>query len=283
MKTYVILFIFLQGLFQTLCSASDSLPRGVHIAFAGPSSIAISFYTRSDAPSALPWVLIAGQNYTGTTTKSVSRYHHDVIVSDLKAGESYEYEVGVGGSSVNGFSYSPIDISSSNFKVAFVGDMGVNNSAATISALTKKHSDYSWIHHVGDVSYADDTSVKIEPSSGSGYDEVYDLFQDSLQDITSSTPYMVSPGNHDVTCRVTSDLGCPKQQRNFSAFRQRWRMPSIESGASTVEHHNVWYSYRVGNVHFVSIDTESDFPNAPTKPTTKIGGGAGGGERVRAY
>ncbi|GMH96451.1 hypothetical protein TrST_g14207 [Triparma strigata] len=268
----------LLGIFTAHQVFGAGSPKGVHIAFAGVNSITISFYTTLDTgEDNLPWASIADKNFTGSTTKSKSRYHHDVIVSDLEPGEVYEYITGVGSASSEPFTFHMIDNKSTKFKTAFVGDMGVNNSQATIDLLTKNRDQYAWVHHVGDVSYADDFDVKIEPSSGDGYDDVYDLFQDELEKLAASTPYMVSPENHDVTCRVTSDLGCPEQQRNFSAFRERWRMPSIESGSSTVEHHNVWYSYRIGNAHFVSIDTESDFPNAPTKPSTKIGGGAGGG------
>jgi len=39
----------------------------------------------------------------------------------------------------------------------------------------------------------------------------------------------------------------------------------------------MWHSFDLGPVHFVMIDTESDFPSSPTKPHTFIGGGAGGG------
>ena len=154
--------------------------------------------------------------------------------------------------------------------------MGVNNTAATISSLATRAATYTAVLHVGDVSYADDTDVKIEASSGREYEAVYDLFQQTIEPITSTVPYMVTPGNHDITCRVTSDFHCPELQRNYTAFRHRWRMPSIESLSAATEHHNVYYSFDVGPVHFVSINTESDFPGAPTTPHTKIGGGAGG-------
>ncbi len=54
-------------------------------------------------------------------------------------------------------------------------------------------------------------------------------------------------------------------------------MPSLESNASSSPHHNMWYSFSVGAVHFAVVSTETDFPNAPTSPRTWVGGGAGGG------
>ena len=37
------------------------------------------------------------------------------------------------------------------------------------------------------------------------------------------------------------------------------RVPAPESGSNT----NMWYSFDYANVHFVSIDTETDYPKAP--------------------
>jgi len=54
-------------------------------------------------------------------------------------------------------------------------------------------------------------------------------------------------------------------------------MPCEESGVQAAEHHNMWYSFRVGSVHFVSLSSETDFPGAPVTPHTVLGGGAGGG------
>ena len=43
---------------------------------------------------------------------------------------------------------------------------------------------------------------------------------------------------------------------NFTAFDHRFNMPS--NGAA-----NMWYSFDYGGVHYVAINTETDFPNAP--------------------
>lgn len=107
------------------------------------------------------------------------------------------------------------------------------------------------------------------------------MFQEWTESIAATKPYQVCPGNHDVTCNILSDLPCDKGQRNFSAFRHRFRMPSQESGASNTSHFNMWYSFDFGSVHFVSISTESDFEGAPTTPSSIIGGKGGGfGDQV---
>lgn len=47
---------------------------------------------------------------------------------------------------------------------------------------------------------------------------------------------------------------------HFNAYNARFRMPSLESGAD----HGaaMWYSFNMGPVHFVVVDTETDFPGA---------------------
>jgi hypothetical protein len=275
-------------------AASSSEPQGVHLAISGgdaSTSVAVSFFScscdGSQGESSVEVTRVSDGSksgvFFGSVVKTESRCHHDVLVTGLEPATDYQYTVSVDDSSPPSaaFTFSTMASSSSSssfpFTAVVVGDMGINNTQQTVPTLLRNLGAYDLALHVGDVSYADDALVKIEPSSGLTYEGVYDEFQRLVEPIAAAVPYMVSPGNHDVSCRVTTDLGCPQHQKNFTAFRNRWRMPSVESGASEGEHHNVWYSFTVSNVHFVSISTESDFPHAPTTPNTKIGGGAGGG------
>lgn len=260
-------------------------PQGVHLAYAGSAghSISISFFTCGTGGT--PYVQLLdepsrpSQTFNGTTSRYYMRQHHDIVASGLEPGLRYRYIVGlVGGSKRGPFTFHTASVDET-FTAVVIGDMGVNNSEATISRLTERASSYNVTIHLGDVGYADDYAVPlhIEKSSGRSYEAVYDLFQRSVEPIASVAPYMVMPGNHDLSCCATGDWGCPKEQRNFSAFRYRFRMPSAESGAHPSSHFNMWYSFQVGSVHFVSVSSETDFPNAPTTPHTRLGGGAGGG------
>lgn len=271
---------------------TDVSAQGVHLAYAGDASsaIAISFFT-CGAPAdnaTLPLATFeSGVQVTGTSRSYYSRWHHDIVVDELEAGRTHEYTVQLGKSGTPSaafsFATSPrTEGAFAPFGVVVVGDMGVNNSDATIAriaALTKSGQSNATVH-VGDIGYGDDHAMKLEPSSGRAYEAVYDLFQAKIEAVASAAPYMVCPGNHDVSCHVLGDTGCPEQQRNFSAFRNRFDMPSLVSNATddagrSVE--NLWYSFTVAGIHMVSISTESDFSGAPTTPKTLIGGGKGGG------
>lgn len=76
----------------------------------------------------------------------------------------------------------------------------------------------------------------------------------------------VAPGNHESECHspacvLNATLG--QSLRNFSAYNARWAMPSPESGGVA----NMWHSWDVAGVHFVSLDTSTDFPDAPEGTT----------------
>lgn len=87
-----------------------------------------------------------------------------------------------------------------------------------------------------------------------------------MEPLSSKKPYIVAPGNHDSDCDEHNPLVCPHSQMNFSAFRCRYRMPSLESNAlnySSPDAINMWFSFQWGRAYFVSIDTETDYPLSP--------------------
>jgi len=117
------------------------------------------------------------------------------------------------------------------------------------------------IWHVGDIGYADDGFAH-DPVL-SQYEKSYNGFMNWIQELSATMPYMVSPGNHESECH---GLWCSvihlwgNELANFSAFNTRWHMPSAESKGHPRS--NMWYSWNWGPVHFVSVNTETDWPGA---------------------
>lgn len=111
------------------------------------------------------------------------------------------------------------------------------------------------------ISYADDYML-VDPLKF-GYEQTWNTFMEEMSPVASKLPYMVLPGNHEAQCHSpscileTSDRG--HRLTNFTAYNARFRMPSHESDGVM----NMWFSYNYGPVHFVHIDTETDFPGAP--------------------
>mmetsp|Transcript_88298 Transcript_88298/g.201899 ORF Transcript_88298/g.201899 Transcript_88298/m.201899 type:complete len:233 (+) Transcript_88298:673-1371(+) len=118
--------------------------------------------------------------------------------------------------------------------------------------------------HVGDISYADDSFLHLHTSCPEEfcYEAVYDNYMEWIENVSDTKPYMVAAGNHESECHspaclVSSEI--KESLRNFSAYNARWAMPSLESGGVA----NMWYSFNFGPVHFVVVNTETDFPDAP--------------------
>ena len=135
-----------------------------------------------------------------------------------------------------------------------------------LAALQEAGSiDFVW--HLGDVGYADD-SFAHSPLDLS-YETAYNGFQDWMQNLSARCPYMVSPGNHESECHSPECLthidSIGKPLANFTAYNARWHMPSLESGARARQ--SMWYSWDYGGVHFVSINSETDWPGAEEEKT----------------
>ena len=63
---------------------------------------------------------------------------------------------------------------------------------------------------------------------------------EAIEPVASTVPYMTCPGNHE-------------SRYNFSHYKNRFSMPNYESTE------NLWYSFNLGPIHFVSYSTESYF------------------------
>ena len=168
-------------------------PQGIHLAFAGNSSteMVVSWFTCAMPQRGKGAVvtLSSGRSYEGSTSK-LTRYHHDVKIEGLLPGRLYRGTVA--GSSTRSFSFTtaPSSLDDALFTAAVIGDMGVNNTEGTIKMLAKREANFTI--HVGDISYADDAGHGFVPmpSSGNGYDRIYDAYQNMVEPFASKGPYM---------------------------------------------------------------------------------------------
>lgn len=120
----------------------------------------------------------------------------------------------------------------------------------TIQSISKQLSSFDFMVHPGDLGYADawlkeeiqnylpSTPKEMYPTV---YEHINNAFYDELMNITAYKPYMVSPGNHEANCDnggttdkttgvVYTEAICPVGQTNFTGYRNRFRMPSAQSG-----------------------------------------------------
>ena len=155
-------------------------------------------------------------------------------LTNLSPGQFYKYRVGsdfYGWSKTftfkaqKNFTYSP------QAKVIVYGDMGTGPEIeVTLDAIKEdiKDFEYDAIIHNGDFAY------DLNSKNGAVGDE----FMNSIEPIASKVPYMVSEGNHENGDRVDH-------------YHYRFSMPGKSK--------NLFYSFNLGPVHFVSYSTELIF------------------------
>jgi hypothetical protein len=123
--------------------------------------------------------------------------------------------------------------------------------------------------HMGDIAYADNYYLRID-SLGNSYEVTWDIWMNMMgttYPVLNYLPYMTLPGNHEATCNEATPFICTSTTTNFTAYRERFTMPTESGGVSPM-----WYSFDYGGVHFIQIDTETDYPDSPSTSVKNSGG-----------
>lgn len=105
-------------------------------------------------------------------------------------------------------------------------DLYEDGTRKNIEYLKTRIMDFDMLIILGDISYR--------------FGDALDEIEEALEPIAAIRPVMVLPGNHEYD---------PSDGLGFHHFNTRWHMP--ENG-----HLNQWYSWNMGNLHFVAISTE---------------------------
>lgn len=152
-------------------------------------------------------------------------------VSSLEAATTYCYQL-TGKSAPlterTGFRTAPRPDSDEPVRFLAFGDSG-GGGADQYALLDQMYTvPYDLIIHTGDVAYSDGTMGQYE-------DNVFGVYGDLFRNV----PFFPSAGNHD----YRTMQGAP--------FREVFNLPG-DSGEK-------WYSFDWGRVHFVALDTESDY------------------------
>eukprot|EP01059_Diplonema_ambulator_P017833 TRINITY_DN29932_c0_g1_i1.p1 TRINITY_DN29932_c0_g1~~TRINITY_DN29932_c0_g1_i1.p1 ORF type:complete len:459 (+),score=168.54 TRINITY_DN29932_c0_g1_i1:46-1422(+) len=270
----------------------DITPEQIHLAFQGqdangnPSGMNVAWYTKEKTDAVVTYGTDRN-SLTMSATGLTNEYHlghgfhHNADMVNLTPNTTYYYQVGTDEkSAVYTFKTAPATSNFVPMSISIFGDMGWLGSAERpmrldVGGLKKNWSavptrqtmeklrlqgEIEWVWHLGDIGYADDAFG--HDVVGGLYEEAYNGFMNWMQNLSANSAYMVSVGNHESECHSPECVVDPAtglQLNNFSAYTHRWHMPAKSSGGVS----NMWYSWNYGNIHFVSINTETDFPNAP--------------------
>jgi len=249
--------LLLSALFLSISWAKTDV-QYVHMGFGGnQTEMIFSWYTQDNTTASVCQVGLDSGVYNisayGTTAQwnKDEGFMHHVIITGLTASTNYYFICGdTDGGFSDEYTFSTAPIDNVPFTIGLYGDMGTTNAKNTaerINDLTK-NKGLDWVYHVGDISYANDYPELFET--------VWNDWFNMMNPTTVRVPYMVLPGNHEFISDATPQFW--PSSFYFRVFNARFNMPSEPSNGAK----NMWYSFDYSYAHFISIDTETDYPGA---------------------
>ncbi|UJR07145.1 hypothetical protein I4U23_011433 [Adineta vaga] len=164
---------------------------------------------------------------------------YEAWMTNLEQCQVYYYRVGNAKAWSDEYSFKTDCANRSTRIFAVMGDMGTIIPAGHLVAkqITEDHQNtpFTCVVHVGDISYAGTGSTE-------EIAEIWDMWGRQVEPISSIVPYMTNVGNHEA-------------YYNYTAYRNRFRMPGPESGGLN----NFWFSFNTGPVHWISMSSQHDY------------------------
>jgi hypothetical protein len=166
-----------------------------------------------------------------SATRSAGEKQMWSSIGALEPSTIYCYQIGTDSETMNqrtGFRTAPSATGDQPVRFLAFGDSGGGGTDQYALADQMMTVPYDLIIHTGDIAYDSGTIDQYE-------DNVFGVYGDIFRNV----PFFPSAGNHD----YKTNQGAP--------FREVFNLPG-DSGEK-------WYSFDYGRVHFVALDTESDY------------------------
>lgn len=227
------------------------LIRGPYLQVATTHSIVVRWRTDAFARSRVRYGTEAGK-LDKLADDSALTTEHLVKLTGLMPGTKYYYSIGgikdiLQGDQENYFYTLPAAGSEGIVRVGAFGDCGNNsiNQRNVRNAFIKYlGSDYmnAWIL-LGDNSYPDGADAELQA-------KFFNIYKD---DLLKKYPLFPAPGNHDYHDIEFS--AAVAQRTKEVAYYQNFSMPQNGESGGVASHTKAFYSFDIGNVHFLSLDS----------------------------
>jgi hypothetical protein len=232
-------------------SVLPGLMRGPYLQQATKESMLIRW--RTDA-------LSRGRVYFGTVPGKLDQQvsdsslitEHKILLTRLKPETKYYYSIGdiknrLQGDSDNYFYTLPDAGTAGTYRIAGFGDCGNNsinqrNCRDMLLKYLGNHYLNAWIL-MGDNTYPDGTDAEFQAN-------FFNIYKDNL---LKKYPLFPSPGNHDYHDIEFS--AAVAQQTHEIAYYQNFSVPESGEAGGVPSNTAEYYSFDIGNVHFLSLDS----------------------------
>ena len=263
-KWFLLSLIVLVGLTTAVAQdgddAGDKVPagkvqprliRGPYLQVATTHSIVVRW--RTDA-------LIRGRVHYGSRVDQLDKVaddstlttEHIVKIDGLQPETKYFYSIGsfkasLQGDSGNYFVTLPPAGKKGFYRIGVFGDCGNNSTnqrnvhQAMLNYLGNNYLN-AWIL-LGDNCYSDGTDAEFQA-------KFFNIYKD---DLLKKYPLFPAPGNHDYhDIESSAEVA---QRTHTIAYYQNFSMPEEGEAGGAASHTKAFYSYDIGNVHFLSLDS----------------------------
>ncbi|RFS20752.1 metallophosphoesterase [Chitinophaga silvatica] len=228
-----------------------ALIRGPYLQAATSNSIVIRWRTDSYTRSRVQYGTEPGKlDQQAQNADLVTE--HKIKITDLKPNTRYYYSIGgyqyvLQGDENNRFTTLPVSGTTGLFRIAALGDCG-NNSVnqrqvkdQLIKYLGNKELN-AWIL-LGDNAYPNGKDAEYQSN-------FFNVYKD---DLLRYSPLFPAPGNHDYR---DNDISAKyNAETHQTAYFQNFTMPTEGEAGGLASHNPAFYSFDVGNVHFLSLDS----------------------------
>jgi hypothetical protein len=233
---------------------SNVLPvliRGPYLQCATPTSILIRW--RTDALSRSR-VRYGGSkaDLRNVADDSSLRTEHQVLLKGLSPSTRYYYSIGsFSGSLQEGgddyFMTLPPAQNKGLYRIGIFGDCGNNSTnQRNVRDQFVKYLDTNYMNAwilVGDNAYSDGTDAEFQTN-------FFNIYRD---DLLKKYPLFPAPGNHDY--HDVEFSASVAQKTHSVAYYQDFSVPSEGEAGGEPSHTRAFYSYDIGNIHFLSLDS----------------------------
>ncbi len=230
-----------------LIGVTSPVTRGPFIQMGNQTGATLRWRTSVATNSRVTWGT-AFNAYSNIIDSAASKTEHVVRISGLTADTKYYYTIGnstgvFDGSSSNYFITTPSSTSTRKTRILALGDCGnaSTNQVDTKNAFLAYNGTNevdAWIL-MGDNAYSSGTDGEYE----SGFFNIYE------NDLLRNIKLYPSPGNHDYG-NSSSNTGV----RN-NAYYNNFVMPTNGECGGDSSRTEAYYSFDIGNIHFLSLDS----------------------------
>jgi 3',5'-cyclic AMP phosphodiesterase CpdA len=227
------------------------LVRGPYLQNAAPTSMVIRWRTNALARSCVR-IGERPQKLETIVIDSILKTEHIVRVSGLRPGTKYYYSIGgvkdtLQWGAENYFYTLPPVGTKGKYRIGVFGDCGTNGveQFKVRDALTKYLGDNymnCWLL-LGDNAYKKGEDAEYQQN-------FFDVYQ---QDYLAKYPLFPSPGNHDYH---DAEFSIAYAQKSHEiAYFHNFSMPVDGESGGVPSNNKAFYSFDLGNIHFLSLDS----------------------------